>query len=43
MIKYLIVIQDGDTALHLAAMNNHVGVARLLLRRGADPDIPNEV
>ena len=43
MIKYLIVIQDGNTALHLAVMNNDVRVASLLLHRGRAHNIYNEV
>lgn len=33
---------DGYTALHLAALNNHVAVAKLLIHHGkADMDIQN--
>ena len=33
---------DGYTALHLAALNNHVEVAELLLQGGkANPDVQN--
>ncbi|XP_072936758.1 E3 ubiquitin-protein ligase MIB1 [Epargyreus clarus] len=32
---------DGYTALHLAALNNHAEVAELLVRGGARPDLQN--
>lgn len=32
---------DGYTALHLAALNNHAEVAELLVRGGVDPDLQN--
>ncbi|CAH0404888.1 unnamed protein product [Chilo suppressalis] len=32
---------DGYTALHLAALNNHAEVAELLVRAGARPDLQN--
>lgn len=32
---------DGYTALHLAALNNHAEVAELLVRGGAQPDLQN--
>jgi ankyrin repeat protein len=32
---------DGETLLAQAARNHHVGVVRLLLERGADPNTPN--
>lgn len=33
--------QDGDTPLHLAARRAHLGVAKLLLRAGADVGVSN--
>ena len=32
----------GFTALHLAAQNGHVSIARELLDHGADPTVVNE-
>jgi ankyrin repeat domain-containing protein 50 len=31
------------TALHVAAYRDHINVARLLLERGAEPNIPNDI
>jgi E3 ubiquitin-protein ligase mind-bomb len=35
------VNDDGNTALHLAAANNHLDVAQLLMRWGAKLDLRN--
>ena len=35
------VNQDGNTALHLAAFNNHLGAMGLLLKWGAKTDMRN--
>ena len=34
---------DGATPLIYAALNNHVDVVRLLLRKGAQPDIQDKL
>jgi hypothetical protein len=36
-------VQSRKTALHVAAMQGHATVARLLLQHGADPTILDEV
>ena len=35
--------QDGETALHQAALNGHTAVATLLVDRGASIDLTNNV
>ena len=37
------VLQDGSTALHLAAAEGHAAVVKDLLRKGADPLRRNKV
>jgi ankyrin repeat protein len=39
----MIVMQGGNTALHLAARGGHVSAALLLLQAGADPTALNKV
>ena len=39
----LIVLQDGDTLLHVAARSGNRDVVALLLNRGADPNLANQV
>ena len=36
-------IQDGETALHIAAACGHEDVLQLLLEANTDPDIKDEV
>jgi hypothetical protein len=40
---YVWVLQDGNTALHLAASGGHIAVMRELLRGGASPTSVNQV
>ena len=35
--------QDGFTPLYVASQNDHSQVAELLLRKGADVNLPNKV
>ena len=37
------ISQDGDTVLHAAARSGHRDAVNLLLRRGADPNLANQV
>jgi ankyrin repeat protein len=32
-----------STALHVSVYRDHIDVARLLLQRGADPNVPNNI
>ena len=34
---------DGNGALHFAAMNDRKGIIEILLRCGADPSVPNKI
>jgi ankyrin repeat protein len=34
--------KQGSTALHLAAINGHVGVVKVLLAKGANAAVPNK-
>ena len=43
LIMSFISYQDGRTALHNAAMYGHIDVARLLLDRGANVNIKDNV
>ena len=43
MNTLFIHIQDGASALYVAAQNNCVKVAELLLERGANVDAPRDV
>lgn len=36
-------LQDGQTALHVAAHQNKLDIVRLLLERGADPSVCDKV
>ena len=36
-------MQDGDTALIRAIVNRHAGIAKILLKRGANKDHQNKV
>ena len=40
---YLMLYQDGETALIVAARNNHTDVALLLIESGCFVDIKDEV
>ena len=40
---YLLTIQDGDTALILAAMEDNTLTVKALIIEGADPNIQNRV
>lgn len=35
------LLQDGASALHLAASYGHAAVVQLLLQKGADPNVSN--
>ena len=37
------MLQDGGTALHLAALKDHVEVVKLLVKHGAAVDVRNKV
>ena len=37
------MLQDGETALHLAALFGHVEVVKMLVKYGAAVDIRNKV
>ena len=37
------VLQDDVTALHAAAFNGHVAIVRLLLEKGANPNMCDKV
>ena len=37
------MLQDGDTALHLAACKNRVEVVKLLVKHGATLDVRDKV
>ena len=39
----LFFVQDGDTALILAASTGQFDIVKLLLHQGADPNIVNKV
>jgi ankyrin repeat protein len=43
MFTLLICLQQGNTALHLAAINNHAKVVKMLLNAQSDVNIQNEV
>lgn len=38
-----VILQDGETTLHLASKQGHVAVVELLLAAGADVDAKSEV
>ena len=40
---HIVVIQDGSTALYMAAQNGHREVVELLLQHGADVNAEDEV
>ena len=40
---YLTLYQDGETALYVAAKNNHTDIALLLIERGCSVDIKDNV
>ena len=39
----MVLLQNGKTALHMAACNGHVAIIRLLLEKNADVDICDKV
>ena len=40
---YYIVLQEGDTPLHVAASNGNVAVIQILLKKGANASARNNV
>ena len=43
MLSWCIVLQDGDTALHLAASNGHTEITKILIDYHAAVDVSNKV
>ena len=42
-LKFVLLLQDGCTALHFAAYNNHPEIIKILITNGADITIVNKV
>ena len=43
VLLFVLLLQDGWTALHLAACNNHPEIIKILITNGADITVVNEV
>ena len=40
---FVLLLQDGLTALHWAAINNHPDIIKILISNGADINVVDEV
>ena len=40
---FVLLLQDGSTALHIAAYNNHLEIIKVLVTYGVDINVVNKV